>query len=65
MASASSDMNSWNFCSHEEALRIGVQSFLVIHRPRARHALSRISRTSIFSVVWVVRGADTGLAKIV
>ena len=58
-------MSSWNFCSHEEALRIGVQSFWVIHRQRASHALSRISRTTDFSVVWVVIGADTGLAKIV
>ena len=65
MAPSSSDVSSWNFCSHEEALRIGVQSFWVIHRPRARHALSRISRTTDFSAVWVEIGADTGLARIV
>ena len=53
MAEVSSIINSLNLSSQDSVLRTECQSFSVFLRPSARHALSRISRDSIFLMVCV------------
>ena len=61
----SSIINSLNLSPQDSVLRTEYQSFSVIHRPSARHALSRISRDSIFLMTGLCSDDIIGLAKMV
>ena len=65
IAEVSSIINSLNLTSQDSILRTEYQSFSVIHRPSARHALSRISRDSIFLMTGLCSDDIIGLAKMV
>ena len=63
--SRSSIINSLNLTSQDSVLRTEYQSIAVIHRPSASHALSRISRDSIFLMTGLCSVDIIGLAKMV
>ena len=65
IAEVSSIINSLNLSSQDSVLRTEYQSFSVIHCPSARHALSRISRDSIFLMTSLCSDDIIGLAKMV
>ena len=58
-------INSLNLTSQDSVLRTEYQSFSVIHRPSARHALSRILRDSIFLMTGLCSDDIIGLANMV
>ena len=62
-AEVSSDISKLYFSSYDGASRTDCQSFWVIQRPSARHALSRISRLLDLKTVCFIVGA-IGLASI-
>ena len=65
IAEVSSIINSLNSSSQDSVLRTEYQSFSVIHRPSARHALLHISRDSIFLMNGLCSDDIIGLAKMV
>ena len=65
IAEVSSIINSLNSSSQDSVLRTEYQSFSVIYRPSARHALLHISRDSIFLMTGLCSDDIIGLAKMV
>ena len=65
IAPFNSEEKSWNFSLQEAASRTWVQFFSNIHLPKGRQALSLISLTRTFLLVWEFREGVTGLARMV